>query len=262
MLDPSNQLKCVQCSLGLVPSGDGFSCVLNCPSGCLNCTDAICSLCKAGYSLILGNCTLDNCSSSNCLLCDSNQSCLQCDSYSTLTNGVCRLTCSIPSCSLCKSNSNECEICASGFTVNSWSNRCIITPIANCLKVLDYSQQEYICMECSNNLIPTTDQLACFPNCTIANCNSCNSSGCSSCRIGYQLTSSKACSLNYCPLSNCLFCDGVQKCLKCSSNHTLSGGQCIMAQCLLTNCKSCKIGSSLCDACSIGFALNVWLGSC
>lgn len=51
MIDPSDQVRCVACGLGLVPSVDRFSCVINCPIACLNCSNATtCSLCSLGYS--------------------------------------------------------------------------------------------------------------------------------------------------------------------------------------------------------------------
>lgn len=152
-------------------------------------------------------------------------------------------------------------MCTSGFALNSWTKKCIPSPIDGCQNVLDYSQQEYLCTKCSHDLIPTDDQLACVPECAVHNCLSCNATVCLSCRPGYQLTQ-QTCTKNTCTVSNCLLCDSNKNCIKCSSNYTLSSGQCSIASCSLTNCQTCKIGSIFCDVCSAGYVLNIWLGVC
>jgi len=133
MIDSSNELKCIQCGSGLIPSGDQLSCVINCPLNCLNCSNSTnCQVCASGYAQSEGKCTKNSCNSSRCSLCTQNNTCLQCDQYSSLSNGTCQTSCGLANCSLCKLNSTECEKCENGFSLNSWNKRCISSPINNC----------------------------------------------------------------------------------------------------------------------------------
>lgn len=142
MIDSSNQLKCVRCGGGLVPSADGLTCVVNCPSDCAACSDSLtCTTCKTGFTLASGNCSKNNCTHAHCTLCAADQTCSACDAHSALSNGSCVVTCSAPHCLLCLHGSSECELCAEGYSLNTWNNECIPSPISGCLKVVDFSQQ-------------------------------------------------------------------------------------------------------------------------
>ncbi len=50
--------------------------------------------------------------------------------------------------------------------------------------------------------------------------------------------------------------------MKCFSGYSLNSSQCSPVPCQLPNCQSCKVASDKCDACSQGFALNIWSGKC
>jgi hypothetical protein len=260
MIDSSNQLRCVKCSGSLVPSGDRLSCVLNCPSDCQACSDSLtCTTCNSGFTIAMGNCTKNNCTRAHCALCAADQTCAVCDAYSTLSNGSCVVSCSAAHCSLCLQGSSECEVCADGYSLNAWNNECIPSPISGCQKVVDFSQRSFFCAQCSSGLTPSADQLTCVSNCSVSNCLTCSGATCSGCRPGYQIQG-QTCSKISCAASNCLLCGSGQICVKCNSSYALSGGQCVAAQCDLPYCLACKIGSTLCDSCSAGFALNVWTG--
>lgn len=265
MVDPSNQVRCVVCGLELVLSADRFSCVINCPIACLNCSNSTtCSQCSAGYSIFNGSCIINTCNSA-CVLCTSNKTCLQCDTYSALaTNGTCISSCVLANCARCLNASSFCELCNNGFSVYSWNRQCIATPIAHCLVSYDFSQQEFLCSRCADGFVPTSDGIVCLPICSVLNCLSCpNSTVCLTCRSGYRLSSSQtACLLNLCTVSNCLLCNSNGTCAKCISNANLSNGSCASLSCSLTNCKTCKPNSLYCDACGNNFVLNIWSGKC
>jgi hypothetical protein len=142
--DSSNQQRCIKCSSKLVPSKDQLSCVINCPSDCQACSDSVtCTTCNSGYTLTSAkNCSKNVCTSPRCTLCAANQTCSACDGYSTISGGSCIVaSCSTPNCSLCLVGSNECEVCADGYALNTWNNKCISTSISGCVKVVDFANQ-------------------------------------------------------------------------------------------------------------------------
>jgi hypothetical protein len=182
---------------------------------------------------------------------------LQCnDPYSAYnaTLGYCVQTCALSYCQLCKPNSNICDQCAIGYSRYQWNDRCIPTPIEKCLVVYDFPQQEFMCIKCSTNLVPTKDQFQCMVdifNCNnITNCISCNSNTCLTCIIGYTFSlNSSVCLLNSCNITNCFLCSFDSSCFRCFSNYTLSNGACIPGTCNLINCLICKPSSQFCDIC-------------
>lgn len=265
MMDSNNQARCVACGLGLVPSFDRFSCVVNCPYACLNCTNiTTCSLCSPGYSLLNGSCTINPCDS-GCSLCTINKTCIQCDAYSTLTiNNTCISSCAIANCARCLNGSSFCELCNEGFSVYSWNRKCIASPILHCVAAYDFSQQEFLCSSCAHGFVPTSDGLACVPMCSVADCLNCpNSTVCLACRSGFRFSANQtSCVLNTCLVSNCLLCSSNGTCTKCFSNFTLSNGSCVSLTCSLSNCQICKPNSMNCDVCASNYLLNIWSGKC
>lgn len=237
MIDSSNQLRCIKCDSNLMPSKDQLSCVLNCRSDCQACSNSLtCTTCKPGFTLSSGNCIKNNCTNTRCTLCATNSTCLACDGYSTLSGGSCvAASCSSPHCSLCLVGSAECEVCAEGYALNTWSHECIQTPISGCLQVLDYSQRSFICSQCSSGLTPSADQLTCLSSCSVSNCLTCSGSTCSACMPGYQLQG-RVCNKIACTASNCLLCGSGQICHSCNSGFAVSEGLCVAAKCELPYC--------------------------
>ena len=98
----------------LIPTSDGFSCVIDCPLNCSNCSNRICTNCLDGYYLSNGTCLAYACSS-DCKLCNASGACLVCLNTQHTYNLTLNL-CQKPSnascglyCSVCKVNSTKCE---------------------------------------------------------------------------------------------------------------------------------------------------------
>lgn len=233
MIDSSNQVRCVLCDAGMVPSADRFSCVIDCPPACANCSAGSCSFCALGYSLSSNNsCSANTCTTQGCILCSANQTCLKCNNYTTLSSDfLCVSSCTLAHCSTCRNNSSECEECDPGFAVYEWNKKCIKSLIKGCLNIYDFAQQEFMCLKCSAGYIPSANRLSCLPlNCTVPFCSSCSSGLCQTCSEGYQLSANKSqCTPYSCPISHCLLCGSSQQCIRCSSNYALSNGYCILA---------------------------------
>jgi hypothetical protein len=140
MKDPSNQNRCVQCSNQYVPSSDGFSCVLNCPSHCSSCSNSQCTVCNEGYFINNGSCSAYNCSS-DCKVCDSKGVCLTClnpeQNYNSALK-LCQSSCSLPNCASCMTSSPICSECSTGYVLYEWNGECRPSLISNCKLVYDF----------------------------------------------------------------------------------------------------------------------------
>jgi hypothetical protein len=216
-------------------------CSSNCTSACSICTTntSTCTKCQLGYTLNSANntCSLNPCYIASCDRCSSDRYlCLKCtDPYSIFIAATlsCDQVCPIANCAKCLAGSTSCSVCNAAYSLYSINNKCIPTPIANCLAVYDFKKIEYLCTLCSNGYKPSSDQTLCIANtcANIIDCVSCtNASICSQCRDGYSFISGK-CQPNSCSINNCLYCDNANVCLRCQSSYTLNNSQCIMKSC-------------------------------
>ena len=230
----------------------------------------MCAKCQLGYTLSAGNttCSLNPCLIANCDKCDVNGTvCLKCtDPYSIFNAATssCIQVCPLNNCAKCLAGSSSCLVCNNGYSLYSINNKCITTPIPNCLTVYDFKKVEYLCTLCAAGYMPSSDQTLCIPDSckNIKDCVSCPTlPTCSQCRDGYSFTNG-SCEANSCNDTNCLYCDNNGTCMQCKSSYALSLKQCYVKNCSLSNCAICKTGSIFCDACLVGYSYNIWTKNC
>ncbi|KAM3143706.1 hypothetical protein pb186bvf_004202 [Paramecium bursaria] len=165
-----------------------------------------CAQCNAGFYLSASNiCT--QCPT-GCTSCALSSGTLACSAVSSgyYLNGSTVASCQ-PNCTSC--NSTTCNICATGYVVNSTNNN--------------------LCTQCS------------------AGCSVCtSSSSCSTCLSGYNLISSSN-TCQQCP-SNCSACSNTYLCSTCNLGYVLNAGSCVtlsQANCMTagaTGCTQCMYG--------------------
>lgn len=237
------------------------ACVANC-AVCNTANTSLCAKCQLGYSLSPGNttCSLNPCLIANCDKCNVNGTvCLKCtDPYSTFNPAAssCTQVCPLSNCDKCLAGSSSCLVCNNGYSLYSINNKCITTPIPNCLTVYDFKKVEYLCTLCAAGYKPSSDQTLCIPQTcsSITDCVSCPTlPTCSQCRDGYSFTNG-SCKANACSVTNCLYCGSTGYCMRYQSSSTTN--------CSLPNCVSCKTGSIFCDACQVGYSYNIWTKNC
>ncbi|CAD8124855.1 unnamed protein product [Paramecium sonneborni] len=236
---------------------------------CLECSNNKCTQCQTGY-FKTQDFQCEKCSS-NCLQCDSKQSCQQCNTNNNqiyLYNGICKsctppcLQCNQSECSQCPiayyiSSQNcqpclsNCQICKSeigctlcldsyyfdGINCNSCSNKfencktCTETQCLNCQNTF-YLNTDYLCQKCLNPY--------CQSNCTQEQCQDCGE-GCIKCnldKICYSCLTNYYLEQGSCKSCHqfCLKCN-YQECLQCQTGYYSEG----------KDCKKCISDCQICD---------------
>ena len=77
---------------------------------------------------------------------------------------------------------------------------------------------------------------------------------CTTCKAGYNLTSSGQC-LSNCAIANCAKCSSATTCAACANGYYLQNNQCHACGSTLANCSSCS-NANTCSTCQVGYKLT------
>ena len=153
-------------------------------------------------------CVKNNCSATNCDLCDTSGICVKCSNYMTLNDTSCINTCTIPKCLSCKPNHWFCAQCFDGNSFNYMRKVCQDFSVVDCAVHLFGD-----CLECKNGYYFNQDRTACLQKCDTWNCTVClrsDTTVCTKCQPGYNLTivnDETVCRPFLCGIVDCLGCN-------------------------------------------------------
>ena len=222
-----------------------------------NCSNNNCLFCENNVLYPYSNCTnSEMCNIDGCKICKTNSICFKCNVGYRNENGNC-LKC-IKGCSIC-TNDYTCEYCLSGYQLTSdkicvltnvfdYNNNIYILKKKELLKNMYPDEYEY-----DNESIELYNQ--CDKNCL--KCND-NNGECSQCKDDYNLSGNKCIK---CYSERCSECSDASEnsCSKCENGFHLIDGRCwnINNDCnnLISNCILCN-GSDKCYSCSDNYALD------
>ncbi len=206
-----------------------------------------------------GNACINNCTISNCLLCESSTNCQTCQNGFYLNSNVC-IQCQITGCQTCTSN-NTCSICYKGYQTNS-QGTCTWT---GCQYPCALCDSNGTCSTCVSPYVSIPyDNGTCF-TCSVANCLTCSGSSlniCSACYLGYTLNqTSNTCTLN-CQSPLCTSCTTNTNCGSCVNGYAAIGGVC--RACVgAPTCIQCNPANlSICTSCIQGYFVNQTSNTC
>jgi len=220
--------SCAQCLLGCSSClSTNITTCLSCPAGTYAASSSLCILCATG-----------------CSACSSGSVCTQCSKGYELSGNTCVQSCSFP-CATCNADLT-CLTCYGGYSLSSGAcvssvacsadNSCTDCP-------LGYSLNTNICVQC-----------------TASNCQRCNPSTPSQCKLcsstTYLDTTALTCIACTTP---CLSCLNSDICTTCANGYLMQmndntpSGKCIACD---SNCATCSETPTYCTSCPTGYSLT------
>jgi hypothetical protein len=155
------------------------------------------------------------------------------------------------------STSNLCQVCATGFYVNTITNECLAQSINNCAI---YASNANLCNVCDSTFY-LASSLTCLPQ-NILNCAVFvpNANECTQCAAGFFLSAS-----NVCTVQSVLFCatfdPASNVCLACIAGYYLGAPDLCLAQ-SVANCVTYLSNTGVCQVCDAGTTLNIGTNTC
>ncbi|ELP91924.1 protein serine/threonine kinase, putative [Entamoeba invadens IP1] len=278
MVCSKNSDTCTTCFDRYYPNITG--CALCETKNCKECdsTTGECSACVNGYYLDNKMCSKCN---TNCAKCDSQSSCIVCDSNYSNINGTCTPCSNKANCVTCDPQTDKCFECGLGMypsdgncvtctsqncsecnSINGWCNSCLKGSYMSEGKCLSCSNKmpgclscsaSDICYECINELYYLENAI-CVDCSTKANCMKCYSDrdGCQQCAETFY-PAGKVCET--CLSKHCTSCDSRSGiCTSCTEGYTLKNGSCVA--CESSHCLNCDQQNKPCDICEPNYSPN------
>ena len=181
----------------------------SCGTNCVSCDSTnSCTQCKQGYSLVTGQCS--KIETEFCTQIDFERNCVACASGYLLQNGHCKI-CQVPGCMDCSANIATCVTCYPGLFFNG--QNCLTScAVDNCGECQANVNQ---CTQCLDGHRLINNNASC-EKCSIDNCTRCNISAriCTECAKDYFLDG-EICTL--CPFG-CADCADATKCNRCDED--------------------------------------------
>mmetsp|Transcript_53134 Transcript_53134/g.78855 ORF Transcript_53134/g.78855 Transcript_53134/m.78855 type:complete len:1040 (+) Transcript_53134:84-3203(+) len=235
------------------------------------------------------------CNVDNCIMCQEANICQSCDegySAANTDDGSCE-ACEVQNCAVCEDSSSSCEMCVSGYYLDSFSattvtgsgssvtggttteaagasqiSQCLACSITGCGECV-VSGGDEVCDTCADGYYMNDEG-----GCTSCgeNCDTCaavdangNVGGCLQCTDLYEAEVDGTCGLigSDCG-NNCAECEEHNQCKTCDDGYSVmlfNDGQSSGCAACPTNCASCA-DADTCDTCEDGYILDDISGSC